>query len=105
MVLGIFVWQVEFIGVLVVVVECIGCEFVLNLLEIGGWFMIVMGVGVNYFYYVDEIYWIFLVLMNMCVIQGVNGGGWVYYVGQEKVCLFIGWVNYLFVLDWVCLVC
>lgn len=80
--------------------ERIGREFALNSLETGGRSMIVMGAGVNHFYHADEIYRTFLALTNMCATQGVNGGGWAHYVGQEKVRPFTGWANYSFALDW-----
>ena len=93
-------WQAELTGVPAAAAERIGREFALNSLETGGRSMIVMGAGVNHFYHADEIYRTFLALTNMCATQGVNGGGWAHYVGQEKVRPFTGWANYSFALDW-----
>ena len=36
-----------------------------------------------------------------CGCQGVNGGGWAHYVGQEKVRPLTGWQTLAFALDWV----
>ena len=36
----------------------------------------------------------------MCATQGVNGGGWAHYVGQEKVRPLSGFQQYSFALDW-----
>ena len=36
----------------------------------------------------------------MCGCQGVNGGGWAHYVGQEKVRPITGFAQYAFALDW-----
>ncbi|MCQ8209806.1 molybdopterin-dependent oxidoreductase, partial [Cutibacterium acnes subsp. acnes] len=91
-------WQAELTGVPAAAAERIGREFALNSLETGGRSMIVMGAGVNHFYHADEIYRTFLALTNMCATQGVNGGGWAHYVGQEKVRPFTGWANYSFAL-------
>ena len=33
----------------------------------------------------------FLSLLHLCGCQGVNGGGWAHYVGQEKVRPLTGW--------------
>lgn len=93
-------WQAELTGVPAAAAERIGREFALNAIESGGRSMIIMGAGVNHFYHADEIYRTFLSLTNMCATQGVNGGGWAHYVGQEKVRPFTGWANYSFALDW-----
>jgi len=37
----------------------------------------------------------------MCGCEGVNGGGWAHYVGQEKVRPLAGWQTLAFALDWV----
>ena len=93
-------WQEELTGVPAGAAEKIGREFALNALESGGRSMIVMGAGVNHYFHADQIYRTFLALTTMCATQGVNGGGWAHYVGQEKVRPFTGWANYAFALDW-----
>ena len=47
--------------------------------------MIIMGAGTNHWFHSDTIYRSFLTLTTMTGCQGVNGGGWAHYVGQEKV--------------------
>lgn len=93
-------WQEEFTGVAASAAQKIGREFALNALESGGRSMIVMGAGVNHYFHADQIYRTFLALTTMCATQGVNGGGWAHYVGQEKVRPLTGWSNYAFALDW-----
>ena len=36
----------------------------------------------------------------MCGCQGVNGGGWAHYVGQEKCRPIEGWNTIAFAKDW-----
>ena len=47
--------------------------------------MIIMGAGTNHWFHSDTIYRAFLALTTLTGCQGVNGGGWAHYVGQEKV--------------------
>ncbi len=93
-------WQEELTGVPAAAAERIGREFARNAEETGGRSMIVMGAGTNHFFHSDEIYRTFLALTTMCGTQGVNGGGWAHYVGQEKVRPLTGWAQYSFALDW-----
>lgn len=93
-------WQEELTGVPAGAAEKIAREFALNSLESGGRSMIVMGAGTNHFFHADEIYRTFLALTTICATQGVNGGGWAHYVGQEKVRPITGWSTYAFALDW-----
>ena len=44
-----------------------------------------MGAGTNHYFHSDTIYRAFLALVTLTGCQGVNGGGWAHYVGQEKV--------------------
>ena len=93
-------WQAELTGVPAAAAERIGREFARNSLDTGGRSMIVMGAGTNHFFHSDQIYRAFLALTTMCATQGVNGGGWAHYVGQEKVRPITGWAQYAFALDW-----
>src|SRR5690606_28561539 len=43
----------------------------------------------------------FLSLITLTGCQGVNGGGWAHYVGQEKCRPVTGWAQLAFGLDWV----
>ena len=55
--------------------------------------MIIMGAGINHWYHADIIYRTILNLIMFCGTEGVNGGGWAHYVGQEKItsCRRLGW--------------
>ena len=62
--------------------------------------MIIMGAGTNHWYHSDQIYRSMLALVILCGCQGVNGGGWAHYVGQEKVRPITGWSTLAFAFDW-----
>ena len=62
--------------------------------------MIVMGAGTNHWFHSDQTYRSMLALVLFCGCQGVNGGGWAHYVGQEKVRPITGWSTVAFALDW-----
>ncbi len=94
-------WQEEHTGVPAAAAIRIGREFAQNAADSKGRSMIVMGAGVNHYYHADTIYRTFLALTSMCGTQGVNGGGWAHYVGQEKVRPITGWAQFAFGLDWV----
>ena len=81
--------------------ERIGREFAENAEASGGRSMILMGAGTNHWFHSDTIYRTFLALVTMTGCQGVNGGGWAHYVGQEKCRPVTGWAQYAFGLDWV----
>ena len=60
-------------------------EFAQNAIDTGGRSMIIMGAGINHWFNSDTIYRSILNLVLLCGCQGVNGGGWAHYVGQENV--------------------
>jgi nitrate reductase / nitrite oxidoreductase, alpha subunit len=60
-------------------------EFAANAEETRGRSMIIMGAGTNHWFHSDTIYRDSLALTTLTGCQGVNGGGWAHYVGQEKV--------------------
>jgi nitrate reductase alpha subunit len=62
--------------------------------------MITMGAGTNHWYHSDQIYRTFFTLIMLCGTEGVNGGGWAHYVGQEKVRPLTGWFTTAFAFDW-----
>ena len=62
--------------------------------------MIAMGAGTNHWFHSDEIYRTFFTLLMLCGCEGVNGGGWAHYVGQEKVRPLTGFHHLAFALDW-----
>ncbi|MFJ9850439.1 nitrate reductase subunit alpha [Streptomyces sp. NPDC101150] len=63
--------------------------------------MIVMGAGTNHWFHSDTIYRSFLTMLLLTGCQGVNGGGWAHYVGQEKVRPYTGWQQLQSAADWV----
>ena len=66
-------------------------EFAQNAIDTGGRSMIIMGAGINHWFNSDTIYRSILNLVLLCGCQGVNGGGWAHYVGQEKCRPIEGW--------------
>ncbi|HET9139070.1 nitrate reductase subunit alpha [Actinophytocola sp.] len=93
-------WQEPITGVPAKAAARIGREFAANAEESGGRSMIVMGAGTNHWFHSDTIYRAFLALTTLTGCQGVNGGGWAHYVGQEKCRPVTGWAQLAFGLDW-----
>jgi nitrate reductase alpha subunit len=60
-------------------------ELAANAEATGGRSMILLGAGVNHWYHGDTAYRAIMALLLLTGCQGVNGGGWAHYVGQEKV--------------------
>ena len=75
-------------------------ELAANAEATGGRSMIVLGAGVNHWYHGDTAYRAILSLLLLTGCQGVNGGGWAHYVGQEKVRPVTGFSSLAFALDW-----
>ena len=75
-------------------------EFARNAEVTQGRSMIAMGAGTNHWFHSDQTYRTFLALVMLCGCEGVNGGGWAHYVGQEKVRPLTGWQTVAFALDW-----
>ncbi|TFD60445.1 MULTISPECIES: nitrate reductase subunit alpha [unclassified Cryobacterium] len=94
-------WQEEITSVPWQAAARIGREFAQNAEDSEGRSMILMGAGTNHWFHSDTIYRAFLALTTMTGCQGVNGGGWAHYVGQEKVRPLTGYGQYAFGLDWV----
>ncbi|WP_433189812.1 nitrate reductase subunit alpha [Actinoallomurus sp. CA-150999] len=93
-------WQETITGVPAQAAARIGREFAANAEESRGRSMIVMGAGTNHWFHSDTIYRAFLALTTLTGCQGVNGGGWAHYVGQEKVRPITGFAQVAFGLDW-----
>ncbi|WIY07493.1 nitrate reductase subunit alpha [Amycolatopsis mongoliensis] len=93
-------WQEALTGVPAQAAARIGREFAANAEESRGRSMIVMGAGTNHWFHSDTIYRAFLTLTTLTGCQGVNGGGWAHYVGQEKCRPVTGWSQLAFGLDW-----
>jgi nitrate reductase alpha subunit len=94
-------WQEEITSVDAHLAATIAREFARNAELTRGRSMICMGAGTNHWYHSDQIYRTFLSLLLLCGCEGVNGGGWAHYVGQEKVRPLTGWQTVAFALDWV----
>ena len=75
-------------------------EFAENADKTHGKSMIFLGAGTNHWYHSDMIYRAIINLTTLCGCQGVNGGGWAHYVGQEKVRPQASWAQLAFGLDW-----
>ncbi|NPC98862.1 nitrate reductase subunit alpha [Nocardioides sp. zg-DK7169] len=93
-------WQEAITGVPAAAAARIGREFARNAAESRGRSMILMGAGTNHWFHSDTIYRTFLALTTLTGCQGVNGGGWAHYVGQEKVRPLTGYNQVANALDW-----
>jgi len=93
-------WQEGITGVPASAAARVGREFAENAEESRGRSMIVMGAGTNHWFHSDTIYRAFLTLTTITGCQGVNGGGWAHYVGQEKVRPITGYTQVANALDW-----
>ncbi|WP_084262348.1 nitrate reductase subunit alpha [Actinomadura formosensis] len=93
-------WQEEITSVPAAAAIRVAREFARNAELSRGRSMICMGAGTNHWYHSDQIYRTFFTLTMLCGCQGVNGGGWAHYVGQEKVRPLTGWQQTAFALDW-----
>ncbi|WP_114353169.1 nitrate reductase subunit alpha [Saliterribacillus persicus] len=93
-------WQESITGVNKQHVITVAREFADNAARTKGKSMIAMGGGTNHWYHSDQIYRSILNLVLLTGSQGVNGGGWAHYVGQEKVRPVEGWQTVAFAKDW-----
>ncbi|MEU1600408.1 nitrate reductase subunit alpha [Streptomyces sp. NPDC005708] len=93
-------WQEAITSVPAKAAARVAREFARNAERTGGRSMIAMGAGTNHWFHSDQIYRAFLSLVMLTGSQGVNGGGWAHYVGQEKVRPLTGWFHLAFGLDW-----
>ena len=94
-------WQEPITSVDAGLVAKIAREFARNAELTRGRSMICMGAGTNHWFHSDLIYRSFITMLALCGCQGVPGGGWAHYVGQEKVRPLTGWQTLAFALDWV----
>lgn len=93
-------WQEKYTGVDKNLVIKIAREFAQNAVDTNGRSMIIMGAGINHWFNGDTIYRSILNLVLLTGSQGVNGGGWAHYVGQEKCRVPEGWSTIAFGKDW-----
>lgn len=76
-------------------------EFAANAEQTRGRSMILLGSGSNHWFHSDMTYRCILNLTTLCGCQGVSGGGWAHYTGQEKVRPMAAWATLAFGLDWI----
>jgi nitrate reductase alpha subunit len=93
-------WQEKITGVARKDVIRVAREFAKNAEKTRGKSMIFLGAGTNHWYHSDMIYRTIINVASLCGCQGVNGGGWAHYVGQEKVRPQAAWSQVAFGLDW-----
>jgi len=93
-------WQENITGIKSSLVIQVAKEFAQNAIDTEGRSMIIMGAGINHWFNSDTIYRSILNLVMLCGCQGVNGGGWAHYVGQEKCRPIEGWNTIAFAKDW-----
>jgi nitrate reductase alpha subunit len=93
-------WQEQITSVPAAQATRIAREFAQNAIDSGGRSMILMGAGTNHWFHSDLIYRAFLTLTTLTGCQGVNGGGWAHYVGQEKVRPLTGYTQMATANDW-----
>ncbi|AOM82175.1 nitrate reductase subunit alpha [Salisediminibacterium beveridgei] len=93
-------WQEAVTGVPKEQVIQIAREFAQNAIDTNGRSMIIMGAGINHWYNSDTIYRTVINLILLVGAQGVNGGGWAHYVGQEKLRPAEGWQTIMSGKDW-----
>ncbi|MFD2657080.1 nitrate reductase subunit alpha [Gracilibacillus thailandensis] len=93
-------WQEKITGVDRNLVTKIAREFAQNAIDTNGRSMIIVGAGINHWFHSDAIYRAVVNLVIMVGAQGVNGGGWAHYVGQEKLRPAEGWNTIATAKDW-----
>ncbi|MCY8690553.1 nitrate reductase subunit alpha [Bacillus spizizenii] len=93
-------WQEQMTGIKKEAVIKIAREFAQNAIDTDGRSMIIVGAGINHWFHSDTIYRAVLNLVLLVGAQGVNGGGWAHYVGQEKLRPAEGWQTIANAKDW-----
>lgn len=93
-------WQETITGVNREKAVQIAREFAENAIETNGRSMIIVGAGINHWFHSDILYRAVLNLVLFVGAQGVNGGGWAHYVGQEKLRPVEGFQTIAMARDW-----
>jgi nitrate reductase alpha subunit len=93
-------WQEKITGVPAEDAVRVAREFADTAEKTGGKAMIFLGAGTNHWFHSDVTYRAIINLTTLCGCQGVNGGGWAHYVGQEKIRPISAWAQLAFGLDW-----
>lgn len=94
-------WQESFTGVRAEDAVRVAREFAGTAEKTRGKAMIFLGAGTNHWFHSDMTYRAIIALTTLCGCQGVNGGGWAHYVGQEKIRPLSAWAQLAFGLDWI----
>jgi nitrate reductase alpha subunit len=94
-------WQEKITGVPAADVVRVAREFAETAEKTHGKAMIFLGAGTNHWFHSDMTYRAIISLTTLCGCQGVNGGGWAHYVGQEKIRPISAWAQLAFGLDWL----
>ncbi len=94
-------WQEAITGVPRGQAIAVAREFADTAARTRGRAMIAMGAGVNHWYHSDMTYRAILNLVLLTGGEGVNGGGWAHYVGQEKIRPLEGFSTLAFASDWL----
>ncbi|MGY2003995.1 nitrate reductase subunit alpha [Blastococcus sp. SYSU DS1024] len=93
-------WQEQITGVPATLAAKIGREFARNAERSKGRSLIALGAGTNQWFHSDMSYRAIITLVTLTGCQGVNGGGWAHYVGQEKARPITGQQHMSFAFDW-----
>ena len=94
-------WQEAITGVPAADAVRVAREFAETAEKTRGKAMIFLGAGTNHWFHSDMTYRAIINLTTLCGCQGVNGGGWAHYVGQEKIRPISAWAQLAFGLDWL----
>jgi len=94
-------WQEAITGVPAADAVRVAREFAETAEKTRGKAMIFLGAGTNHWFHSDMTYRAIINLTSLCGCQGVNGGGWAHYVGQEKIRPISAWAQLAFGLDWL----
>ena len=93
-------WAEKVTGVKASVIIQIAEEFAQNASDTKGKSMVIMGAGINQWFNSDMTYRAIINNLMLCGCEGVSGGGWAHYVGQEKLRPSEGWSTIAFANDW-----
>ena len=93
-------WQEAVTGVDGPTVTRVAREFAANAAATRGRSRVIMGAGANHWYHSDVTFRAVIGLVLLTGACGRQGGGWAYYVGQEKVRPLSGFSAVAFARDW-----
>lgn len=94
-------WQEKYTGIARDTVIQLAREFAGTAEVTQGRSMIIIGAGINHWYYNNLCYRAPITALILCGCCGKNGGGMNHYVGQEKLTLIAPWSTLAFATDWL----